>query len=237
MGLLPTEKTKIKTSFFTQNVLIYGLPKVGKTSFAAQYPNALHMATEEGYNNLEIDVVKLTKWDDTYTVGKELQTTKHNYKTIVFDTVDLLYKHCENFVMKQHEAKHPSDLPYGKGYSLVRDEFVSVINRYNQLGFGLTFISHAKEREQSSKTAKWTYMDTSMPAQPNGIICGLVDLILYFYVGTDGARHIRTKPTKHINAGDRTGKLPEIMPLDYANFEKTFEELMKPMKQKEGNTK
>lgn len=235
MALLPTEKTKIKTSFYTQNTLIYGSPKVGKTSFAAQIPNVLFLSTEEGYNNLEIMNVKITKWEDVYTVGKELQATKHDYKTLVVDIADWFFKHCESFVMKQHEVKHPSDLPFGKGYSLVKDEFVSVVNRINQLGFGMVFISHAKEREQTTKTAKWTYMDTSMPAQANGIICGLVDFILYFYVGSDGLRHIRTKPTKHVNAGDRTGKLPELLPLDYPQFISAFETALKPKEKEKTN--
>jgi hypothetical protein len=29
---------------------------------------------------------------------------------------------------------------------------------------------------------------------------------------------LRTKPAKHYEAGDRTGRLPETLPLDYAAF-------------------
>jgi hypothetical protein len=235
MGLLPTEKTQKKTSFFTQNTLIYGLPKSGKSSFAAQIPNALFFTTEEGYNHLEIYNIKITKWEDVYTAMRELATTKHKFQTIVIDIADYFFKHCETYILNKFGKEHASDMGFGKGYTLIRDEFTKVVNAINQSGFGLVFISHAKERELTKTTSKFTYMDTTLPKAPSEVICGLVDYILYFYIDNDGKRLIRTKPSKYINAGDRSGMLPEIMPLDYGSFIEAFQPApgSLPAKQKE----
>jgi hypothetical protein len=58
------------------------------------------------------------------------------------------------------------------------------------------------------------------------VLLGFVDIIAFVDVeadrGQDGAityrRVVRTKPSMHYEAGDRTGRLPEVLPLDYAAF-------------------
>jgi len=231
--MLPTTKTKKITDFSKMNTLVYGLPKVGKSTFCSQIPDALFLTTEQGFNHLEIYNVSITKWEDVLTVGAELVGLKTKnpdvelpYKTLVIDIADWFFKHCENYVMKANQVVHPSDLGFGKGYALVKDEFVRVVNRLNQVGVGMVFVSHAKEREQSTKTAKWTYMDSSLPGTASGVITGLCDFILFFHTDSEGKRFIRTKATRHINAGDRSGKLPELIPLDYNEFKKAFDVAM-----------
>jgi hypothetical protein len=197
------------------NSLIYGQPKVGKSTFASQIPNALFLATEEGLNSLEVYKVSISSWEDFLQTGRDLVEEKHDYQTLVIDIGDYLYKYCEHYICRTNNVKHVSDLPFGKGYSLVKDEFIRAILKLNALGFGLVFISHAKEREQAKKTIKTTYMDTSMGNQASQAVCGLCDFILYFYIDDSGKRCIRTKPSKYINAGDRTALLPEIMEMNY----------------------
>lgn len=208
-------KTTITTDIGAMNVLIYGQPKVGKSTFAAQIPNALFLATEKGHNFLEIHKVDINKWEDVIEVGKSLITQKHSFKTLVVDIADYFYKHCERYVMEKHQVEHPSDLGFGKGFALVKDEFTRVVHKLNSLGVGLVFISHAKEKTIKTKTAEWTMMATSLGAGPEGVITGLCDLILYCYITEDNERVVRTKPTKYVLAGDRSKKLPDVMPMDY----------------------
>ena len=77
------------------------------------------------------------------------------------------------------------------------------------------FISHAKEKTEKTKTGEWTVMGTSLSSSAESFVAGLCDIILYCYITDDGYRVMRTKPTKYILAGDRSTKLPEIMPMDY----------------------
>ncbi len=64
------------------------------------------------------------------------------------------------------------------------------------------------------------------------MVLGMVDVILYCDVDTvvnaDGKttserRIMRTKPTETYEAGDRTGRLPAVIELDYAKFAEAFE--------------
>jgi hypothetical protein len=222
--ILPKTKTIKKTEFRKCNSLLYALPKCGKSTFASKIPNALFLATEEGHNHLEVFKVNITKWEDIYALTKELQKPGHGFTTLVIDIVDWLYKHCEHYICNKFEVFHPSDLAYGKGFSLVKDEFVRVMNGLSQMGFGMIFISHAKEREMKKKNMSFTYMDTTLSGASSQLICGLCDYIFYAYIDDKGQRLMRTKPTPYINAGDRSGKLPDILSFDYEQFVKIFNE-------------
>lgn len=208
--------TNITTDLGSSNVLLYGKPKVGKSTLASQIPNSIFAATEKGYNFLQVRPKDINKWEDFLELGQALCTQKHTFKTVVVDTCDILYKLCEKYVMDKHQVNHPSDLGFGKGFSLVRDEFSRVVNKINMAGFGFVFISHAKEKTEKTKTGEWTVMGTSLSGSPETFVAGLCDIILYCYITDDGKRVMRTKPTKYILAGDRSTKLPEIMPMDYA---------------------
>ena len=175
----------------------------------------MFLATEAGLKHLEVFKVDITCWDDFLKVCGELKAGKHDFECLVIDTVDHLYKYCEHYICKKAGVKHPSELGFGRGFSQTKDEFIRVVNHINMLGFGLVFLTHSKEREIKKKSVSYTYMDTSLSGTPNTLICGMCDFILYCYVDEDGQRLMRTKPTKYISAGDRTGKLPELMPFDY----------------------
>jgi hypothetical protein len=224
---LPAKKTEVIRDFTQMNTLIYGLPKIGKTTFASTINGGeglLFLATEQGHKNLSVYKVDITRWEDFLEVGQLLVKGGHAFKTLVVDTVDLAWRMCQIHVCKKYGIDHQSDLAYGKGSDIIKSNWLGFWNRINQLGFPLVFISHAREREIKTKNQSITYMDCTLPSTASAIVCGMVDFIFYVYSKEDGTRVIRTKPTKYINAGDRSGKLPEVMELDYAKIQ---EELKK----------
>jgi AAA domain len=71
----------------------------------------------------------------------------------------------------------------------------------------------------------YTKVTPSLPDGARKILLGLVDIVIYADLeperqgeATTYRRVLRTKPAKHYEAGDRTGRLPETLPLDYAAF-------------------
>jgi hypothetical protein len=69
-----------------------------------------------------------------------------------------------------------------------------------------------------------------LPDRARNVVLGLVDIILYgdSVSRKDAAgnlvvdRVLRTKPHPTYEAGDRTGRLPEMLPLDYSAFNSAF---------------
>lgn len=212
---LPKKKSTITNDLSKLRILGYGVPKVGKSTFFSKIDGAIFVATEPGHSFLEVFKVDIRTWADFKEFAKKITSEKHDFKMIVVDTVDNLYKMCEQAVLEQHKVLHASDLPFGKGFALVKDEFTKVINYLGNSGFGLAFISHAKEKELKTKTAAWTMMSTTLPNQAEGFICGLCDFIFYFYINEKGERLMKTKAEKYINAGSRGLDLPSPMPMDF----------------------
>jgi hypothetical protein len=228
--VLPTEKTPVKTSLLELSTLVYGPSKIGKSTFASHFDHAIFLATEAGLNTLQVYQSNIQSWTDLLTACKDLSEGKHAFRTIVLDTVDNAYRMCSEHVCKANNVTHESDLQYGKGYALVNGEFHRVLTKLSQLPYGLVLISHSQEKERETRTGKVVKTVPTLPEGARKIVLGLVDLILYCDVEPvkDAAgnvttrRVIRTKPHEAYEAGDRTGKLPEVIDLDHAKFIAAF---------------
>ncbi len=228
--MLPKTKSKPKHTLSDLTALVYGPSKIGKSTWCSKADDALFLATEPGLNALEVFQTPITCWDDLLQACAEIAEGKHEFKTIVVDTVDNAYKMCSDYVCKKFKIEHESDLGYGKSYALINNEFQRVINKLAFLPYGLILISHSQERDIETRTGKHTRIVPTLPEKARKLVTGLVDLILFcdldMKTGEDGKpvwqRVMRTKPSPNYDAGDRTGRLPEVIPLDFSSFVKAF---------------
>jgi len=143
----------------------------------------------------------------------------------VIDTVDNLYKACSEHVKKKNNIQHESDLDWGKGWQLVADEFTRAITKLSLLPYGLVMISHAEYVEIKTRTATITKAVPTLPKGARKAALNMADVILYAesVVTDDGeVRIMRTKPSENWEAGDRTGRLPATLPLEYADLYSAF---------------
>lgn len=228
--MLPTAPTPPKKNLSDYSILLYGPSKAGKTTTASQAEGALFLATEPGLNALSAYQVPIIDWNDLKNACGEIAAGNHQFKTIVIDTVDLAYRLCSDHILKENSVKHESDLIYGKGFALVNNEFYRVLTKLAHLPYGLILISHAQEVEVESRTGNYMKTVPTLPEKARKIVLGLVDIILYCDVEatreangqTSFRRVIRTKPTQYYAAGDRTGRLPDTLDMDYRAFVAAF---------------
>ncbi|MGN0184319.1 MAG: ATP-binding protein [Aristaeellaceae bacterium] len=233
--LLPKEKTSKAKRFEDEITLIYGDPKIGKSTFCSGFENALFLDSETGLSNLSVYRVGIDGWETFIETYKELRDLvkagKCPYKPLVFDTIDNIYQFCADYVCKKNGLKHPSDLDYGKGWNMVRTEFNTAMQAYKSLDLGVIYVSHADGTEVKTRTGSYTRYDVSMSGQANKVIVPSCDIIMYAHSvqDKDGVerRVLETKPSAYWNAGDKTGKLPETLPLNAAEFIKAFNEAIK----------
>lgn len=220
--MLPTEKTPQKNDLRDLTLLIYGSPKIGKSTWCSKSDGAIFLATEPGLNHLDVYQVTINSWVDLRAAAAELAAGKHAFRTVVIDTVDEAYHMCLDDVCRRHKMAHPADEEYGKGFALVNNEFARVIGGLARLPYGLFLTSHVKGIDVKTKTDKYTKMVPELPTGARKIVLGLCDVILYAESEGFDTRVVRTKPTTLYEAGDRTGLLPEALPLDYAAFVAAF---------------
>lgn len=229
---LPTQTTMPKTSLAEYTICLYGEPKIGKSTFASQFEKPLFLATEAGLNSLETHQIPIKSWEEFLEAGKLIATSKHEFKTIIIDTVDNLSVFCSDYICKQNGIQHESDFGFGKGWKLVRNEFLRVLTKLSLLPYGLVFISHAKTEEVKTRTSA---INKSMPTMSNSfreIVLGMSDLILYAHTiqrtnkaenKIEEIRVLRTKAAETYEAGDRTGRLPDTLQFSYQSFKDAWD--------------
>lgn len=241
---LPTEKTKAITDIGKLSILIYGSPKIGKSTFASQFPNALFIATEPGLNHLEVFQMPVSTWDEFLAVCADIAKGEHTFKTIVIDTIDNAYKLCADYICAKEKIRHEGDLEYGKAYAFIRAELNRVLWKLAHLGYGLILVSHAVDKEIKTRTGKQIKTTPTLPESAVKMIISFVDIICYIdtedetdETGTvkNTRRVIHTKPNTYYIAGDRTGRLPETIELSYDAFSKAFMPKEEPKQEGETN--
>jgi hypothetical protein len=225
-GLLPTKRTSKKTLLEDLTIAIYGPSKIGKTTWCSQAKDALFLATEPGLNALEVYQVAITSWPQFLEVCAEIEVGDHPFRVVVIDTIDNLHKLAAEHIRHKLGIDHEADAAYGKGFGLVNDELHRTLTKLAFLPYGLILVSHSEEREIPTRTGKVTRIVPSLPDKTRRIMLALVDMILFadFEERRDASGHlqtqrvVRTRPTPRYEAGDRTGLLPEVLPLDFAAF-------------------
>ena len=247
---LPTTKTGIKQHLHEYNTLIYGSPKIGKSSFCAQIDGMLFLATEPGLNSQNVFQVEITSWREMWEAYDELKKGRHNYKAIAIDTVDIAYRLCCLDACKKLRINHKSDLDFGKAYDVINDEYLRFITALGSLPYGLFLISHSAEKKLDRKKGGHTVIIPSLPGKAANITCDFSDFILFFDnkngavdnpdEGDEYERVIRTAKTRFYVAGSRLKGMPETIPLEFSEFEKAFNIAMDKVKKEEllqpGNT-
>jgi hypothetical protein len=217
---LPIEKTKKVTNLTDYIIFIYGQPGIGKSTFCSNFEQALFLATEPGLKSLEVYAETITCWEDLLRVGNELLTSKHNFKSIIIDTIDNAYTFCTQYIARQKHVEHIADIPSGKGFGLATEEIYRVVLKLSQ-NFGLIMTSHAQAKEVETRTGKYNKVVPALPETPRNKLLGLADIALYCTVVSQGnqeERIMHTKPSKFYEAKDKPGKLSDPMPQNYQIF-------------------
>jgi hypothetical protein len=232
--MLPQSPTPPKRDIRDLCVTIYGDPKWGKSSLCANAEASLFIATEPGLNHLEVFQMAVQEsqpckfrgpegeepeerildgWEYIQYIYRLLVHKEHEFKTVIFDTVDLAYDYCSTHVCKANGWQDPSrdndgnPLGWGEGWRAVNREFEKTMRKFQHLKMGLFFVSHSKLIEAKIRTVE----NKAVPTLPSGarkIVLAMSDIVLYATNDQEG-RVLYTKPHQTYEAGDRTECLPE----------------------------
>lgn len=214
---LPTNTTAGKPLLSKIRFLLFGPPKIGKTTQVSGFPRTLFLTTEKGYEALKIFKTDIICWEDFIDAVKLIVKGKHKFKTIAIDTVDILFGLCEDYICDKLKIDHPSDEEWGKGWKAVRKEFEHELQKLFMTDYGIIFISHTKNTELTVRGGgKITKIVSTLPNQARSVLLPKVSVIGYMDtlpVETKSGKFVNKRvitfePTDTIEAGDRTGLLP-----------------------------
>lgn len=207
---------------------------MGKTTFAASIPGAIFLATEPGTHALSVYEIQIRSWASLIDAMNLLAEGKHDFKTIVIDTIDNAWEFLTADVAERFNKETIGDIPHGKGWAIAKNELRRVLEKMARLPYGIMLVSHSVDREIERKNEP-PYTKT-MPTLPNSARQVVMALCSYIFLadfevdidekGKKTTRRVlRTKSSVSWDAGDRTGKLPPTLPLDFAELQKAFAKL------------
>ena len=223
IDILNIEPTVISRDLKGKYILLYGKPKVGKTTLASHFPKNLLIAFEKGYNAIDgIMAQDVSKWADFKLVLRQLEKpeAQEKFDTITIDTATIAYEKCEQFICAQNGVQSIADIPWGQGYAKTKQEFENCLRKITMLGYGLVLISHIETRkEKIDDEHEREILAPSMPKRCYEVVNQIVDIIGYIATEWDdegnSQRWLYTRQTPTIMAGSRFKYLAPKIKLGY----------------------
>lgn len=234
LGGLKVAKVEQKSEHL--NILIYGDSGIGKTTLAGSadaVPSmrpVLVIDIEGGTESLrhtypDVEVVRVTTWDEMQKVYDELHRGKHGYQTIILDSLTEIQKFSMYNIMADLVNAKPDadpDVPGMREWGKNVEQMRRFVRAFRDLPMHTIFTSLAKE-EKNTRTG----MSKTMPSLSGKVaseVPAFLDVVLYYYikrVGDEEKRLLLCRPTEAQIAKDRTTRLPSV--LEEPSMTKLFE--------------
>jgi len=163
-------------------VVCYGVEGIGKSSFAAGANKPIFILTEDGLGSLKVDHFPMAQsFDDVMGAIDSLYTEKHDFETVVLDSLDWL----EAIIQREIEAKHEAkDLAYGKGALIAAEKWREILEGFNALrndkGMAVILIAHTTiKRFDSPETEPYDRYQPKLQERSNAVVREWCDALLF----------------------------------------------------------
>lgn len=129
-------------------IIIYGTQGVGKTTIASHFPIPLFVRTEDGMGRISADATPVCQtYQEFLDLIKQLSTEKHEYKTIVIDSLDWLERLLHAEIAKTFNVFDIGQINYGKGFTFAEAKvngLITALDKLTSLGIIFVGIAHAQ---------------------------------------------------------------------------------------------
>jgi len=234
--ILPKNERRPVTINTTPDMWLYGDSYSGKTVFMDSFDDVLMINTDGNIDHISSPVVRIMDtvkvegrlttrifaWKNFLDVITELEKKQNDFKTVVVDLVEDLWEHCRLYMYDKLGIEHEHDAGYGKGYDMVRTEFLSNMKRLKNCGYQLVYISKLAVSEITQKNgAKITTFKPNINDKVANVLAGTVDLTAMVVADGD-ERYLSFKTSPYIFGGSRYNFGVDRIPLNRDEFVKTL---------------
>lgn len=195
MGIvLPTSKVPA-TSTNPQYLVLYGLPKAGKTSAVAQLENNLIVDLEGGSKFIDALAIQARTINDLGEIAQAIRAKNEEvghkfYKHITIDNATRLEDICMSYACtlyrktelgKNWKGDDVTTLSRGAGYKYLRDAVKKVIDMFKDLCDEFILIGHVKDSITEKEGQEVNAKEIDLVGKLGRIVCGLADAVGYVY--------------------------------------------------------
>lgn len=215
-------------------IFIYGGAGQGKSTVASQSRSPIFIPTEDGLGQIPCDSFPVARtFAEVMNNLSALKTEKHEYKTVVIDTVDWLEKIIWGELCKEYGVKDINSVGkgFGKGYALALSWWEKVRTSCQELhekGMAVVFISHTQTTPIRTPENEEPILQYSpkIHVKAKDLICEWCDAVLFItrrFGSVKGEKAggelvFKTKSTEAFYAKSRYD-LPEMIPLSWKSLE------------------
>ena len=203
---------KIKRKVVSINpssLLLYGAPKVGKTSMLSSLDDCLIIDTEKGARMIEGYIQEVNSRDELINTLIDIKDSKDvSYKYIAIDTIDKVAEWAERRVCEEESVKSIADLAFGKGYGLVREKVIKTVSAFKEVAEHLIIIGHRKVAYAVTEGNPIVVPESlDLTGKLKNVIMSSCDAIGYVYRNDKEELMVSFKANEAIEAGSRSAHL------------------------------
>ena len=205
MIVLPTS-TVPATSTNPQYLVLYGLPKAGKTSAVAQLENNLIVDLEGGSKFIDALAIQARTISELGEIAQAIRAKNEEvghkyYKHITIDNATRLEDICMSYACtlyrktelgKNWKGDDVTTLARGAGYKYLRDAVKKVIDMFKDLCDEFILIGHVKDSITDKDGEEVNAKEIDLIGKLGKIVCGMADAVGYVY-RKDNETHISFK--------------------------------------------
>lgn len=196
-------------------LLLYGAPKVGKTTMLSQLNDCLVIDTESGSHMLEGYFHGVNSKEELISFYKDA-SDGHDYKVFALDTIDKLVEWTGKDVCKEMGVDDIADLPYGKGFGMVRERVMNNIRKLQSLCPKTIIVGHRKTAAAVDNSTAVEPESLDLSGKLKNQLMAQSDAIGYMFRGDEGELMISFESGTALEAGSRCGHLRgKVFPFDW----------------------
>lgn len=238
--ILPSVERRQAGEINKHKIWIYGQPFSGKTTFLDKAPNPLNLNTDGNITNVTMPYVAIKDvvtvegrvtnrkyaWEVFKEVIEELEKKQNEFKTIIVDLVEDTREMCRLYKYNELGIEHESDSGYGKGWDIIKTEYLSTMRRFFNLDYeNLVIVSHEDISKDITKKNGQSITKIAPNIQESiaNKLAGMVDIVARVVVEDDGERTLNFKSNEVIFGGGRIQNIKETtIPLDWDKLMEVF---------------
>lgn len=230
-----------------KKVVIYGPEGIGKSTFAARFPDPVFIDTEGSTKDMDVSrFEKPSSWTMQLEQIRYVKMNPSACRTLVIDTVDWAEQMCVADLCARFGKKGIEDFGYGNGYVYAKEEFGRFLNSLEEVveaGIHVVVTAHAhlKKFEQPDELGAYDRWELKIGKKTSSQTAPLLkewaDMVLFanyktWSVAVDdkgnkrkaqgGARVMYTSHHPCWDAKNRYG-LPDEVPFSYDSIRQIIE--------------
>lgn len=196
-----------------KNLILYGVPKIGKTTILSHLQDCLIVDIESGSDYIDALKVKINTLTELRELCVEINKAGKPYKFIAIDTVTSLEEFAKPVALANYKktpagANYEGDIlmaPMGSGYAYVREAVEKIIAMVASVTTNVILVGHVKDKSivSSSGAEVGNMKDFDLTGKLGRILAAKSDAIGFIYRDEDSNLCINFETNGEATAGAR----------------------------------